>query len=1676
MGPDQFPSPFKLKPIFDSSKKQNNLVNVSRSETSTPTPISKPPSHLTPTHSFLNLHHDSHITINNDTTGSILKFQTQDAENVIDWIDSLKSRFHDLKNSQDQELNELIDKNDEINKIEKLKEEYKSMHFDEDFVKLGKLLHEQNQEDMNNSDDMAEEQEDAEEEEQDIISDDELIQIISDEDDIIEIQDEEDDHEEQARNSQQESQIQQFDYSQFQSNPYSAYGNDNITQLPQYQQEIEYDDEPEDEDEDEENEEEQSHHDFDDENAQQQTVFDYNLHNQLNNQLGYGITQVPSYNVTNGRPRLSDTYNYRSELNIEESDDVEEDNEEDEENNYFAQQGNEEEPIELESTSEEEEEEEEEGVDEEVEEESEGEPDAEELEDEELEDEHDDAEELEDEHDDAEELEDESDNEPEDEVQQSINESAIEGYEAGLDDEEEDVETEEANQANVYYSNTDLLSLAASAILQNNVHEHKLKHAASGYMADSEFTDNKTTKEEPDNTTNDEAEYAKVENDDFASEEIAPVPDPFYAHELSEEKMIADKEVDEYISEGSLADESQFESMKDDVNMLPSDIKTDNPIEELSSDEEPPLPIFKTIEEEDPEVVLEKLKETEKKYHIKLNAVEDLEREIKSSSRDVTIMNADGDQNVNGQNDDQMDIDSMEGPEEVESDSIDEVIDPELQAVMQTPIDDIANSPDNESSSLEEEEELTIIEPPPVRDYILPVDSINEEEEDVEEEPPIDAESNDESEIVDKVEEIPIKTDELTAIESPKVKDTDVLTGHAYEVVDLEPEEESTAKVNFKECDNESESSNDEPGLVNEIPVPVIEPIFDEDSSSVEYLDELHEENESVVSGEHKEASQIVDDESQEQYLGIQEEVHALDDVIEEKVQEPEQGLETQKTSPPFENHDMLQGSGDASDNEEASIKNGEIIDSIKADDITVPEIETIVEEQDGEDDDRDESTDVQQAQVEEVLPDVPEVDPKNTSSNVEDQQELEDALSYGVSQDNIIPESFEDLMVSNYEEIRIESEIENSQHFVLPVVEIGEHNVYDIVENLVQQLEDQESDEESSREEDSDESITALVEVIECPQLEEIDSEDEETGDSNESDSNESGPSGTTEEDTGSQQINQEQQDEEEIPSIIIEDADEKENQEEEDQNFIGDGEAGEMQESAEEIDVNDSRDEQNKDAEHRNKEVDENEEPISKDESVNSVDLQVEGGDIDHEEFIGEPESMDVDPQQEEAVDNLEPVEASDKKHSIEHEDESPVKRFKSAITSFFSGFKGPKKHDITGITNEDKDIVQEFLDDVMVVEATEEDNEPSETENDLDIANETEDDSVQIHLADSTDSNMQFQDCTEPKLDDQLDTSSENSNSGDVAKNDANFESPEEVAPRQNENPRVLFLIPEFTLLKRPAIKRRHRRRRHIRLTPNFLNREELEQALEFSKIEAEDTINQQENHETGSDTEVGVEIATEESKEEMKESEIPEMEQPSNLEEKVTKDVEQQAPLTPEQHPVSEMEVLDIPKLRQKTKLPEKPHKKKHVLGLDLDEVPEPVSPRKTRDGSSYGQEQHFQKRRLRSHDKKRNISDQPSPVLQQFDTMENKEDDESTAKKESKKRTKRTRRKTSEDIKDKPASRTRSKSPLKETMSEIIEPLEKASASKSRSHDKRVSSLGSGKPYDDDSDRGRSRDR
>ena len=179
------------------------------------------------------------------------------------------------------------------------------------------------------------------------------------------------------------------------------------------------------------------------------------------------------------------------------------------------------------------------------------------------------------------------------------------------------------------------------------------------------------------------------------------------------------------------------------------------------------------------------------------------------------------------------------------------------------------------------------------------------------------------------------------------------------------------------------------------------------------------------------------------------------------------------------------------------------------------------------------------------------------------------------------------------------------------------------------------------------------------------------------------------------------------------------------------------------------------------------------------------------------------------------------------------------------------------------------------------------------------------------------------------------------------------------------------------------------------------------------------------------------------------------------------------------PELDIQILEVPKIRQTPNLPRKSSRKKHLLGLEFDEIIDPSSPKKTRDGASYGEQQAVSRRRLRSHDKKRNVSHQASPVLQKFDMLDNGDNEPvevAPPTKQLDKKTRKSRRKTSEDIKGKPASRTRSKSPLKETMSEIIGPLLFSNASKASSSDKRVSSIGSGKPYEDDTDRGRSRGR
>ena len=228
---------------------------------------------------------------------------------------------------------------------------------------------------------------------------------------------------------------------------------------------------------------------------------------------------------------------------------------------------------------------------------------------------------------------------------ENLDDSVVEGYEAGH--EEEEGEREGAGIGLEFYSNNELLDFAATALLQGKIHEHKSKHSQSGYIADSEFTDTNVPVLHSPNTETEEGKQSQLNNQNnnistvhsskksnesstrisYRSEGLAPVPDPFYAHELSNEKMVAVvNDFDENRSEGSLADESQFESMKPKVTLPNQDDPIndngqhhqenqhkDNESDYSSSDEiNPPIPIFKTIEEEEPEIVLQKLKETEK--------------------------------------------------------------------------------------------------------------------------------------------------------------------------------------------------------------------------------------------------------------------------------------------------------------------------------------------------------------------------------------------------------------------------------------------------------------------------------------------------------------------------------------------------------------------------------------------------------------------------------------------------------------------------------------------------------------------------------------------------------------------------------------------------------------------------------------------------------------------------------------------------------------------------------------------------------------------------------------------------------------------------------------------------------------------------------------------------------
>ncbi|RCK62224.1 hypothetical protein Cantr_09054 [Candida viswanathii] len=1778
MGSDQFPSPFKLKPIYNnSSNKQHTKADEkSRSETPTPIPnrqqLQPQPqhiSHLTPTNSFINRSYPHQLSIHQDTsTGSILKFQSQDADNVIGWIDSLKSRFHELKSNQTRELSELEGKNEEANRAEIMKQRYSTMHFDEDFVKLGQLLDRQGREETEEEQaEEEEEDEELEEDENEIISDDELVQVISD-DDIIEVQDEEDEQQQQQQHVfLQEPQIQHFDYSQYGNDPYGAYSNNSYNPGQSYQQEIEYDEEPEEDEEIEEDEEEEEEdineidpelagHSFVDQHDQD-SLFNYANLLQIQSHPGYGITQVASYSgytAVNGRPRLSDTLNYQIQDEVDESEESQ-----DAESNYFGQQGNEEEPIELGLTSDEDEEQEEQ-----VPEEHATQQDIQSIEE-----------------DEESEVVSESGSEIEsvDGTHENVDESGVEGYEAGLDDGGEEEETEGTNHASNYNSKVDLLSLVASRAL---FPEHKQKHAPSGYMADSELTDNRTAKEEPDNTTNDEADDLQQREDDYTSEEIAPVPIPFYAHELQSEKMIAAPDADENMSEGSLADESQFDSMKDDVNLLHSDAKEERQKpheEEPSSDEGPPLPIFKSVEEEEPEAVLEFLKETEKKWNMKLSVAEDLEKEIRSSSqpsRDVTTIHVD-DTPEPVQKDEGETRAAAEEVENIEieydDEGIEEIIDPELREEMESPVKENEASPeieeivvDDDDSELEEvcNEDLTIIEPPPVHDFKLEVEPIDEEEEPIEESLVVEEENlavietpevedvQVHVEPIDEVEEIvPIEEqegdtaeiEELVEIEEtvPLAEQVDVEGGPAVDETEEVRVESGEPDSIEGEDDVQEEEQEMEAGdasiQVDEIPVPTIEPIPDEDSTSFD--EEEHDEEEDVVSEVDDDPDRIA--ESAEPIEDV--EVLQDDDNESEQPDTSELAGAVKDAEPQNEQeHAEVAGapaeeaSARESDDEEHPVENVAVkditvpeIESIvedetageMKDDITVPDIDTIVEDETADDrvavidppeieaipDHEGTVAEASQAALSEsylvngasssgetettsrVAPDVidypsvsvlstEEIQDKEITENAGVQQEpiIEDAskneFSEQVAEDNSLPDSIGDFHIGNDEDIIIESEIENADHLVMPVVEINEHNVEGFIEDLVEQVEAQEdgNDELVRGEHDGDVleraidiSRDLLKDTIQLPQLEEIDeSEDEEESyDEEDIDTNkEPAEDHIVAELVPDIEAVEDDQEPEEVLAIVIENADKQ-------------GEGDEV-EASEGQDVGLGHTDGEEVAE-------ENEAEIVVEPETSPIEAVEEGVQVEESEEVPEvaPEDVAVDIELEEAasIDKVEdPAEDETKqdsvfqevqindtaihegdsteqldsgKHKIEHDEESPVKRIKTAIASIFANFGRPRAGHVDDIDREDEHLKvaeDEVAFDEEQLESAEEQAESGAEEVLLD-------DSLEIHSIELSNSNKEESAEAELAIEDAITVD-------DTASVLIEDKDEEIVEEDDEQGHKPVILISQLLSLKKPAIRRRRRRRRRqLRLTPSFLNREELEQALEFAAITDEDEMEVPDDQQ---ETRQSAETANE-TEEELINEVSPFL-------------VEGVNEVTPEP---TEQPTLEVPKLRQKSTLPAKSHKKKkkkkHVLGLELDEIPDPTSPRKTRDGSSYGHQQAFEGRRLRSRDHKSSLSHQASPVLQQFEDSDIKKEEETTEA-ASRKRSKRSGRKVSEDIKDKPASRTRSKSPLKGSMNDIIKPLEKTNASKSRSQDKRVSSLGSGKPYDDDSDRGRSRDR
>lgn len=217
------------------------------------------------------------------------------------------------------------------------------------------------------------------------------------------------------------------------------------------------------------------------------------------------------------------------------------------------------------------------------------------------------------------------------EVSEEVSEENVEGFDESPEPEEGAEEEHYSDNAdttqyqlfdNNMFANEDLLNFAET-VLQSAEQEAREQEAQAQHNQELAATAVDELKN-PSGFTTDYESNANVE---------MPVPDAPLTRvkSLTPEERSAYEPIQEIVDDGDLTEGS----LADTEAPVPSDEQKEQGVDKEKSPEpivipnpSKTFPVFKTVEEEDPEEVLRKLKETESKFNIHLSVVEELEEEI----------------------------------------------------------------------------------------------------------------------------------------------------------------------------------------------------------------------------------------------------------------------------------------------------------------------------------------------------------------------------------------------------------------------------------------------------------------------------------------------------------------------------------------------------------------------------------------------------------------------------------------------------------------------------------------------------------------------------------------------------------------------------------------------------------------------------------------------------------------------------------------------------------------------------------------------------------------------------------------------------------------------------------------------------------------------------------------